>query len=106
MKDDKTLFYDQYSRRYFEFDKNEIDKVNTLIFSHVLKYGDCTVNDLYEMIGLPISPNSICDNIGWSVDGVDKYEKFELQPMENDRGELYYQFTLINLEDLFGRICR
>lgn len=63
---DETLFYEEYSKRYFKSDWNTLQKiVNELNASAMAGRDTITLSDWYGEIGLDSIMNS--DNIGWSV---------------------------------------
>lgn len=63
---DETLFYDEYSKRYFKSDWNTLQRiVNELNASAMAGRDTITLSDWYSEIGLDSIINS--DTIGWSV---------------------------------------
>lgn len=63
----EQLMYDEWSGRYFRGGQNEVDKkVNMLNKRMVRKLCASTVNDLYELLGIPGIP--IGNEFGWFYD--------------------------------------
>ena len=62
--DDTRLFYDEYSKRYFEMSLYEFQRVMyelNRIYNHV---GEITLNEFYEF--LQLDPVDIGDKLGWN----------------------------------------
>lgn len=63
---DETLFYEEYSKRYFKSDWNTLQRiVNELNSAAMAGRDTITLSDWYSEIGLESIMNS--DNIGWNV---------------------------------------
>ena len=62
--DEKRLFYDEYSKRYFEMSLFEFQKIMydvNRIFNHI---GELSLNEFYEF--LQLDPTELGDKIGWN----------------------------------------
>ena len=62
--DEKKLFYDEFSNRYFEMSIYEFQKLMydvNRIFNHI---GELSLNEFYEF--LQLSPTELGDKIGWN----------------------------------------
>jgi hypothetical protein len=62
--DDKRLFYDEYSHRYFEMSLFEFQKIMydvNRIFNHI---GELSLNEFYEF--LQLDPTELGGKIGWN----------------------------------------
>lgn len=63
----EQLMYDEWSGRYFRGGQNEVDKkVNMLNKRMTRKFCSSKVNDLYELLGIPVIP--IGNEFGWFYD--------------------------------------
>lgn len=62
---DKELFFDCKSMRYFRSTYEDVKKAEKLFNEHLSKNGYGTLNELYELIGIP--PVKYGYDIGWST---------------------------------------
>lgn len=62
---EKELFFDAYSRRYFEADIEDILKVECDINKMLVTEWGASLNDLYSLLGLP--PKEEYEELGWSI---------------------------------------
>lgn len=62
--DDKQLFYDEYSQRYFESTTEDLLRAENELVRLVNDYGGAFMNDWFELIGL--EPTDYGDYMGWS----------------------------------------
>lgn len=61
----ETLIYDQWSKRYFETNIDNIDKAKNELNAKLLSEGEACINDFYEAVGLP--PTDIGEDFKWHV---------------------------------------
>lgn len=61
-----TLFFDPWSSRYFEFDIDQLKKIENELSRKLLTDEYVSLNEFYYEIGL--APTKIGDDIGWRVD--------------------------------------
>ena len=78
--DDKELFFDFYSLRYFEYTMADIYKADDKLNQMLIKYGFVSLGEFYEFLGLETTPANY--NVGWSVEG----------------GGLFYGYSWIDFE--------
>lgn len=61
------LMYDAWSGRYFKSGQMEVEKaVNVLNKMMIAKKQSVSMNEYYEMIGLPLLSNAVGDEFGWN----------------------------------------
>lgn len=63
----ETLFYETISGRYFKSDIERVRRVENELNRNMRTDIQISVNDLYMMLGLPIT-NKVNDDIGWDID--------------------------------------
>lgn len=63
-EDDKQLFYDEYSQRWFESTTEDVLRAENELVRMVNDYGGAFLNEWYELIGL--EPVDYGDYMGWS----------------------------------------
>lgn len=99
----EQLMYDDWSGRYFRSGQNEVEKsVNRLNKRMNRKRCASTVNDLYELLGLPVL--EIGNKFGWlyELDDEDDDVKVTFHPAMSSHGEACIGVRLIDpiyLED-------
>lgn len=64
--DEKCLFYDMFSKRYFESDKVDVIAAEYHFNRNFTLRGYATLNELYEFLGVDKIDGG--DSIGWSID--------------------------------------
>lgn len=102
----ETLFYDEYSKRYFKATNEAVLRAKYEINKEVICNFYATINEFYDMVGLPRIAGG--DKIGWSstlmyemywTDWVD----FWMEQVELENGEICYtiHFTepFVDFED-------
>lgn len=62
-----TLFYETISGRYFKSDIEKVRRAENELNRNMRSDIQISVNDLYMMLGLPIT-NEVNDDIGWDID--------------------------------------
>jgi hypothetical protein len=62
--DDKQLFYDEFSERYFESTMEKVVKAEYEINRKISLWGGAHVNEFYEMLDIPPIPGG--ESLGWS----------------------------------------
>ena len=63
----ETLFYETISGRYFKSDMERVRRAENELNRNMRSDIQISVNDLYMMLGLPIT-NRVNDDIGWDID--------------------------------------
>ena len=63
----ETLFYESISGRYFKSDLERVRRAENELNRNMRSDIQISVNDLYMMLGLPIT-NQVNDDIGWDID--------------------------------------
>lgn len=63
----ETLFYETISGRYFKSDMERVRRSENELNRNMRTDIQISVNDLYMMLGLPIT-NQVNDSIGWDID--------------------------------------
>lgn len=63
----ETLFYETISGRYFKSDIERVRRAENELNRNMRSDIQISVNDLYMMLGLPIT-NQVNDGIGWDID--------------------------------------
>ena len=69
---DKVLFYDEFSGRYFNSTVADILKAELEVNKTLSDWGGLYLNDVYEMLGIPTTDYG--DHLGWSAAGM--YEMY------------------------------
>lgn len=62
--DDKKLFYDEFSKRYFESTMENVQNAEYQINRALSVNGSATINDFYEYLGIDPMPGG--DELGWT----------------------------------------
>ena len=86
--DQKVLFYEPNSGRYFEKYEREVMDAEYHINRNFVMRGYASVNELYDFLGLPQTEDG--DSYGWSIDEGYYWIDFEHYPKTNNRGTTYY----------------
>jgi hypothetical protein len=66
--EDKQLFYDMYSERYFEATMETVIKAEYEINKKISMWGGADLNEFYDLLG--IDPVDYGDYVGWSSGGM------------------------------------
>ena len=66
VSDDKQLFWDEYSNRYFESTLVDVQSAEYHFNRNFILRGYATLNEFYEFLGIAEMDNG--DNVGWSSD--------------------------------------
>lgn len=69
---DKVLFYDEFSGRYFESTTADVLKAEYEINKKLTTWGGAYLNEFYKLVGLPTTDYG--DHLGWSAAGM--YEMY------------------------------
>lgn len=69
---DKVLFYDEFSGRYFESTTTEVLKAEYEINKKLSSWGGVYLNEFYDLVGL--EPTDYGEHLGWSAAGL--YEMY------------------------------
>lgn len=69
---DKVLFYDEFSGRYFESTTADVLKAEYEINKKLTTWGGVYLNEFYKLVGLPTTDYG--DHLGWSAAGM--YEMY------------------------------
>lgn len=72
LEGDKVLFYDEYSKEYFETTMEKVLKAEYLLNRDFAYHGYACLNELYALLGLPQTPYG--DILGWSTDTVHEHQ--------------------------------
>lgn len=67
-EDDKQLFYDQFSERYFESTMEKVVKAEYEINRKLSLWGGADLNEFYELLDIP--PVDYGRHLGWSAGGL------------------------------------
>lgn len=62
--EEKKLFYDQFSRRYFEMKEQEVEQAVYILNREYAMYGEITLNRFYTLLGL--EKTDYGEVLGWS----------------------------------------
>jgi hypothetical protein len=68
MEDDKVLFYEEYSRQYFESTMADVIKAEYLLNRNLMYHGYANLNEFYDLLKLPTTDYG--DILGWNADGI------------------------------------
>ena len=68
MEDDKLLFYDEYSRSYFNAKMEDVIRAEYEINRLLAEYNGAFLNEFYELLNLPTTDYG--DIFGWSTDAL------------------------------------
>lgn len=66
--DDKELFYDQFSNRYFQSTMAKLVQAEYDLNKKISQWGGATINEFYEYLDIP--PIAGGDELGWSPGGL------------------------------------
>ena len=86
--DQKLLFYEPNSGKFFEKYEREIMDAEYHLNRNFVMRGYSPLNELYEFLGLPTTEEG--DRCGWTVDDGYYWIDFEHYPKTNARGTTYY----------------
>lgn len=86
--DQKVLWYEPYSNRYFEMYERELIDAEYHLNRNFIIGGSRSLNDLYEMLGLPPIKNG--DTIGWCICDGYMWIDFEHELQHKPDGTEYY----------------
>ena len=90
--DGKTLFFDQFSNRYFRAHNETVLRAEYEINKILSTDGGAALNDYYELVGLPAVDYG--DYLGWA--SAQMYEMYW-------DGWLYFHHTKVDMDD--GMVC-
>ena len=65
VEDNKQLFYDELSERYFESTMEDVIRAEYELNRAIVTYGGAYLNDFYDFLNIPATDYS--DHIGWST---------------------------------------
>ncbi len=86
--DEKILFYDEYSKRYFESTRERVLLAEYHFNRNYALRGYAPLNEFYEFLGIDKIQGG--DNVGWSIDDAEEYGyqwiDFEHELVELDDG--------------------
>lgn len=68
VEEDKLLFYDLFSERYFESTMEKVLKAEMFVNQKISRWGGASLNDFYEELG--IDPVDYGEFLGWSGGGL------------------------------------
>lgn len=86
LEDDKRLFYDVFSERYFESTVEEVQRAEYRINRAFALRDEVSVNEYYEMLKIPPIPGG--DDIGWSVESCFAFYGFSWIDFDHEKVEL------------------
>lgn len=86
INDNESLFFDCISMRYFNSTIENIKNAEKLFNEHLSKNGYATLNELYELIGIPVVKYGY--DIGWSTYLNDQIYSYEGIKIDLDLAEL------------------
>lgn len=86
--DQKVTWYEPYSDRFFEMYERELIDAEYHLNRNFILGGSRSLNDLYEMLGLPATPKG--DKVGWCVCDGYMWIDFEHVLQKNYDGKEYY----------------
>lgn len=101
-EDDKLLFYDSFSERFFNATMEDVKDAETEINRIIICDGGAFVNEFYDLLGIPTVPGG--DQLGWSVCALSEmtwepWLYFDHTKKTMDDGKEYYVITM-NLEPI------
>lgn len=90
---DKLLFYDMYSERYFESTMRKVQEATTYVNRELMINGFASLNDLYRTIGICETEDGAI--MGWSLEGVEEmlsipWLDFDIRPNNLGDGTICY----------------
>ena len=86
LEDNKRLFYDAYSERYFEATIEEVQRAEYRVNRTFALRDEVSVNEFYEMLKIP--PIPLGDEIGWSVESCFAFYGFSWIDFDHEKVEL------------------
>lgn len=94
LEDNKELFFDFYSGRYFESTKEEVAMAEYEINRSLIVNCGASVNEFYELLGLPARPEY--DEIGWTMGQLEEmywhpWIEFDHEPITLDNDSDGYE---------------
>lgn len=66
--EDKQLFFDEFSGRYFESTTGDVIKAEYELNKQLAEWGSAYLNDFYEMLDIPTT--DFGDHLGWNANGM------------------------------------
>ena len=91
--EERVLFFDGYSQRYFESTISHVLQAEYHINRNHVLGGDISLNDFYLFLGLDKVEGG--DEVGWFIDSYDlEWIDFENIPMKLDDGTKYYMICI------------
>lgn len=68
LSEDKQLFFDEFSGRYFESTTADVIKAEYELNKHISEWGSAYLNDYYELLDIPVTDYG--DHLGWNANGM------------------------------------
>lgn len=84
--DNKQLFFDYYSLRYFESTMENVLKAEYELNRHLIKYGFASLGEFYELLGIEATPAS--HQVGWSIEAGGMFYGYSWIDFEHDTCEV------------------
>lgn len=101
-EDDKELFYDSFSGRYFRANKNVITNAEFQLNRDLARHGGVYLNEYFDVLGLPETDYG--DYLGWSTCYItemtwESWLDFEVYKTTTDDG-LEFNFVSMNVDPI------
>ena len=80
--DDKELFFDYYSLRYFESTLADVYKAEYQLNQMLIKYGFVSLGEFYELLGIEATASTY--QVGWTVEGGGLFYGYSWVDFEHD----------------------
>lgn len=88
--DQKMMFRDHFSNRYFEMYERELMDAEYHMNRNFVLRGEASLNEFYEFLGL--EPTDYGETHGWTVENADYYWiDFVHEPVKRRDGSVYYE---------------
>lgn len=102
LDDDKELFYDSFSGRYFRANKNVITNAEFQLNRDLARHGGVYLNEYFDVLGLPETDYG--DYLGWSTCYItemtwESWLDFEVYKTTTDDG-LEFNFVSMNVDPI------
>lgn len=91
--EEKVIFYDSYSERYFESTISQVLQAEYHLNRNFVIGGDVTLNDFYLFLGIDKVDDG--DTVGWSVLDGYTWIDFSNMPSKLDDGTKYYIISAV-----------
>ena len=86
MEDDKVLFYDEYSKEYFESTMEKVLRAEYLLNRNLSYHSYALLNEFYDLLGLP--QTQFGDILGWSACAIQEYQWYAWVEFNHRKVEL------------------